>query len=179
MSKPKFYLYLRRSWRQEEHRKIVALGPVVFLVATYLKTSPLSNLVGIYHAPIRSIVRATNLSEEEVKKSLLELERIDFCRYEHTDEYVSVTGALAAQLGANLSVTQIQGALKALDHLINDEGAPFAEELRAKIDEDASCQAKITEYEEKQAVKKLSARKPKKVVEIGSQAGSFYAHKQR
>lgn len=179
MSVPKFYLYLRRSWRQEEHRKVVALGPVVFLVATYLKTSPLSNLVGIYHAPVRSIARATNLSEEEVKESLCDLERTEFCRYDFTDEYVGITGALASGLGINLSVSQIKGALKVLDCLINDEDAPFAAELREKIDGDAACQEKILKDKEMQKVKKLAVGKLKKVVAIGTDTEAFYAHRQR
>tara|TARA_R110002124_G_scaffold86222_2_gene223164 strand:- start:3719 stop:4261 length:543 start_codon:yes stop_codon:yes gene_type:complete len=126
---PKFYRYCRRAWRDSEHQEIVALGPEVFLVATYLRTCPRGNFSGIYHAPIRSMSKDCCLPVEVVNDAVTALAGIDFCRYDDDAEYVWVRGAAFDELGDNPSPQQISGMYNMITRLVVDEGAPFAMEL--------------------------------------------------
>lgn len=127
---PRFYRWRRASWREEKTKQLVAEGPTIFMVASYLLTSPRGNMAGIYECPYSGIEKALCLSYGEVVEAMATLEEMSFIKHDQESEYVWVIHQAEEELGKNPSVQQIIGMLNLLDRLEVDECAPFTDDLR-------------------------------------------------
>ena len=130
---PKFYRWQRSFWRQEKIKSLIQKGPTVFMVASYLLTSPRGNMAGLYECPKSSIQKALCLSEDEVSQAMTTLMQMSFIKYDDDSEYVWVLSQAEDELGGNPSVKQIVGVLNLVERLEMDELAPFTDDLRSLI----------------------------------------------
>jgi len=89
-------------WTGETGKAIKVLGSECQVVALYLLTSPHSNMIGLYYLPIQYICHETGSTLEGASKSLLSLNTIGFCDYDHNSEFVWVFEMARFQIGTML-----------------------------------------------------------------------------
>ena len=83
--------------------------PEAQIVALYLVTAPLSNMIGVFLCPITSIAHDTGLPIEGASKGLARIIKAGFCTYSKTHEIVWVR---------EMARFQIAGELKLADHRV-------------------------------------------------------------
>ncbi len=76
--------------------------PEAQLVALYLITGPLANMIGLFDLPVAVIASHTGLSLKAASKGLYRLIEVGFCQYDHDREEVLVTEMARFQVGEQL-----------------------------------------------------------------------------
>lgn len=79
-----------------------AKGPITQLLAIYLTSCAHATFLCIYRLPIAYIVADLSLSEEQIRKSLAELEEIGFAKYDEENEIVFVVKGVQTQVALEL-----------------------------------------------------------------------------
>ena len=75
-------------WNDKEFRKIKSIKTRYLWI--YLLSCPMSKSCGIFHLPLDIIVFDTRTSEEEVEKSIQELETNNFIYYDRENEEIAI-----------------------------------------------------------------------------------------
>lgn len=86
-------------WIGPTGKEIKSYGYPAQLAAFYLITSPLSNLLGVYHLPISVLSEHTGLPYKAACKAIENISEIGFCTYDKVSEYVWVHNMALYQLG--------------------------------------------------------------------------------
>lgn len=134
-----------RFWIGETGREIRACGMDAQLVALYLLTSPHSNMIGLYWAPLQYIAHETGLPIERARKALARLSIASFCEYDEATEVVWVLEMARFQIADRLGEKdkQTKGVQNAYDEVpSNPFLAPFFERYA-----EAFCMTKARGYE--------------------------------
>lgn len=85
-------------WTGRTGRQIRAMGQAAQLVALYLITCPGASGTGVYYLPLPTLAHETNCSLEEARCILQALERVDFARYDESEEMVWVVNMAREQI---------------------------------------------------------------------------------
>lgn len=103
-------------WRDPRVRTWIAAGDERSVtLALYVHTCDHSNAEGLYWLPKAYVSADLNWKPAEVSKRIKTLTGAEYIEYDHSAEVVFVCNAL--ELHSPGSPPQIQGALKALDHV--------------------------------------------------------------
>ena len=105
-----------RFWIGETGKAIKERGIEAQLLATYLISSPHSNMVGVYYLPLYFITHETGMSAKTVTKALQHLIELDFCTYDEEHEYIYVH---------NMARFQMAESLNPRDHLVTNVNNSF------------------------------------------------------
>jgi hypothetical protein len=89
-------------WTGETGKAIKAHGPEAVIMAIYLMTSPLSNMLGMYYQPILYAAHETGLGFEGASKGLARCIDAGFCLYDHPSEMVWVVEMAKYQIAKHL-----------------------------------------------------------------------------
>jgi len=117
-----------KFWHGETCQDIRAGGSEGALVALYLMTSPMSNMLGLYSQPILYMAEETGLGLEGARKGLQACIDAGFCRYHEPSKTVWVMEMAAYQIASNLKASdnRCAGIQKDYDGLPNN---PFLGEF--------------------------------------------------
>lgn len=86
-------------WTRGSGRKLRG-KPLAQLLALYLMTSPLSNVIGLYYLPLVSICADTGLTEEQVRATFPQI--VEIARYDFDQEVVWLPECARYQIGPTL-----------------------------------------------------------------------------
>lgn len=89
-------------WTGRTGRAIKALGPEHQVVATYMMTSPHSNMIGLYYLPVTYIAADAGGTPDTIRPVIEALIRVGFCDYDFESGHVWVIRMAHHQLGATL-----------------------------------------------------------------------------
>ena len=114
-----FARFLPRFWNGDTGKKIRKHGGAPgMLVASYLFTSPASNMIGLYPIAIPTIAHDTGMKPESVARVLerLALEEVDFALFDDDQDIVWVKQGVVYQVAPNLSAgdNRIKSVLREL-----------------------------------------------------------------
>lgn len=117
-----------KFWHGETCREILSRGSEGALVALYLMTSPMSNMLGLYSQPILYMAEETGLGLEGARKGLQICIEAGFCKYHEPTKTVWVMEMAAYQIASNLKASdnRCAGIQKDYDSLPNN---PFLGEF--------------------------------------------------
>jgi len=117
-------------WTSDVGKRIKALGAEAQVLAVYLLTSPHANMLGVYYLALPSVCHETGLPPDVVPDLFRQLEKAEFCTYDHPSEVVWVHDLARNELGEALKPNdhQVRGVQRTYDNLPN---CPF---LRAFFD---------------------------------------------
>jgi uncharacterized phage protein (TIGR02220 family) len=93
-----------RFWSEIVNKEIKKLGPAIIVTSLYIQTCQHSNMIGIYHLPIPYISFDTGLSEESVVRSLMHLQKINFCVYDTESNYIWIKQMASEQICEYLDI---------------------------------------------------------------------------
>lgn len=90
-----------RFWTGETGRQLRRC-PEAQVVAMYLCTAPMANMIGVYYLPISYISADTGLSMEGALEGLRRVSEVGFCTYDEQSEFVFVHEMASWQIGETL-----------------------------------------------------------------------------
>lgn len=101
-------------WTGNTGRILRQMGRDEQLLALFLVTSPASNMIGLYHLPLSSIVHYLNWSLEGASKGLRRASEGGFCLYDEESEQVFIPEMAAHQIGEPLDKTdkRVKGIIR-------------------------------------------------------------------
>ena len=76
--------------------------PQAQIVAMYLCTAPMANMIGVYYLPLSYISADTGLTTEDAMEGLRRVSEAGFCTYDAQTEYVFVHEMASWQIGESL-----------------------------------------------------------------------------
>jgi hypothetical protein len=97
-----FAIFAPTFWTGRTGREIRAAGPVTQLVAAYLISSPMSNMIGLYRLPIPMIAHDLAIPEKQARGALTALNRLGFAHYDEEAEVLWVLEMARFQVGEML-----------------------------------------------------------------------------
>lgn len=92
-------------WTGDTGKKLRKRGIEGPLVALYLCSAPLSNMLGLYYQPVLFMAHETGLGEEGARKGLLDCIETGFCHYDEESEVVFVPEMAKWQVAESLKAT--------------------------------------------------------------------------
>ena len=113
-----------RFWTGDTGRQIRKLGAPAQVLATYLMTGPLSNMLGLYYLPLPTVAHETGLPLASVQKALKGLADVGFAFYDDEGEQVWVP---------EMACWQIDEALEPSDNRIKKVAKDLREYSRSKF----------------------------------------------
>lgn len=115
-------------WTGETGQAIREGGSKGVVVALYLMTSPMSNMLGLYHQPILYMAEETGLGLEGARKGLQQCLDAGFCKYDERTKIVWVIEMASFQIARELKAedNRCKGIQKDYDGLPNN---PFLTEF--------------------------------------------------
>lgn len=99
-----------KFWTGGTGKELRKQGPETVIVALYLMTSPMSNMLGIYCQPLLYMAHETGLGIEGVRKGLQRCIEGGFCKYDEESEVVWVIEMATFQIAASLKASDNQCA---------------------------------------------------------------------
>jgi len=117
-----------KFWHGETCQEVRARGSEGALVALYLMTSPMSNMLGLFSQPILYMAEETGLGLEGARKGLQACIEAGFCKYHETSKTVWVIEMASYQIANSLKASdnRCAGIQKDYDALPNN---PFLGEF--------------------------------------------------
>jgi len=121
-------------WTGETGKQLRELGRNEQLLALYLVSSPLSNMIGLYYLPLPTIVHETGISQQGVAKGLQRLSELQFAHYDQKAEHIWVPEMARYQLAPALQEgdNKVKGVERELQNYIK---SPFAPAFIARYSE--------------------------------------------
>jgi hypothetical protein len=103
-------------WTGETGRRLRG-HPEAQIVAMYLMTGPMANMIGLYHLPLALIAHHTGLSAEGASEGLQRAIQGGFCHYDYEREEVFVPEMARYQIGDSLDAkdNQCKGIAKQVE----------------------------------------------------------------
>lgn len=98
----KFATVAPQFWIGRTGKAIRDAGKDARILATYLITSPTSNMIGLYYLPVPTIAHETGLTADEIRLAFRTLEEIAFCWYDQPTEMVWIPAMARYQIGERL-----------------------------------------------------------------------------
>ena len=90
-----------RFWTGETGRRLRKC-PTAQIVAMYLCTAPMANMIGVFYLPISYISADTGLTLEGASEGLRRASEVGFCTYDEQSEFVFVHEMASWQIGETL-----------------------------------------------------------------------------
>lgn len=94
-----------KFWTGDTGKEIRKKGPEAVVVAMYLMTSPVSNMLGLYYQPILYMAHETGLGIEGASKGLRDCIEAGFCQYDDATEVVWVVEMASYQIADELKAS--------------------------------------------------------------------------
>lgn len=101
-------------WTGETGRAIRSKGTDCQLLALYLLTCPMSNMIGLYYLPLPVIAHETGLTIEGASKGLRSLGEVGFAMWDEQLDHVFIPMMARYQIGEKLSEAdkQVKGVIR-------------------------------------------------------------------
>lgn len=124
-----------KFWTSRTGKDIKKRGPEAVIMALYLMTSPMSNMLGLYYMAIPTAGHETGLGSEGASKGLRCCIEAGFCDYCDDTEMVWVYEMAKYQIGGSLKASdlQVKGVQKQYDELSEN---PFLARFYERYGED-------------------------------------------
>lgn len=97
-----------KEWQGDMFKALRRKGPEPLLVALYLTTSPMSNMLGLFQQPILYMAHETGLGEEGARKGLQVCIEEGFCAYDEETEVVWVYEMAKVQIAPELKANDLR-----------------------------------------------------------------------
>src|SRR5690606_39990883 len=94
-----------KFWHGETCQEVRRRGSEGALVALYLMTSPMSNMLGLFSQPVLYMAEETGLGLEGASKGLQACIEAGFCRYDERTKMVWVVEMAAYQIAPKLKAS--------------------------------------------------------------------------
>jgi hypothetical protein len=157
-------IFSPQFWIGETGRELRG-HPEAQVVAAYLITCPTSNMIGLYHLGIPTLVHETGLSKQGASKGLRRVIQVGMASYDGSSETVFLPEMARHQLGATLKPGDKR--IKAIEKLLLQMAkSPYCKEFTALYGE-AYHLSKITskETQKRRGIEGASEFEPEKRVD--------------
>jgi hypothetical protein len=103
-------IYVRGFWSGERGKQLRDCGHLAQVIAAYLKSAPMSTMIGLYYLPMPTMCHEVGCTEPELRKALKRLSDIGYAHYDEPSEYVWIPTMAAEEMAPTLK--------------LNDKGLP-------------------------------------------------------